>query len=425
MRTLICGLCLLPGVMFGVPAPTFYKDVLPILQNHCQTCHRPGEAAPMSLLTYKDARPWAKAMREAVLLKKMPPWYADPRYGKFHNDRSLPQRDIDTLVAWAESGAAEGDAKDAPPRAEFPEGWSAGTPDLVLEMPEEFHIPASGTIPYQHFVIPTHFTEAKWVRIAELRPGNRALVHHALIFVRPPGSRYMADAKPGEAFVPKQDWRVGRTPYDEFLDIYVPGVTPQILPPNEAKLIQPGSDLIFQVHYTANGKPGVDRSKIGLTFAKEPPRNRVYTLAVATDKFVLPPGAPDTEVESKFVLQTGATLISMNPHMHLRGKSFEYRIVLPGGETETLLRVPHYLFAWQMPYILEKPLPLPKGTRIECTAHFDNSPNNPLNPDPSAEVRWGDQSWEEMMVGFMDIAFDSKMDLLDLFRPAKRASGGD
>ena len=275
MRTLICGLCLLPGVVFGAPAPTFYKDVLPILQNHCQTCHRPGEAAPMSLLTYKDARPWAKAMREAVLLKKMPPWYADPHYGKFHNDRSLPQRDIDTLVAWAESGAAEGDAKDAPPPAEFPEGWSAGTPDLVLEMPEEFHIPASGTIPYQHFVIPTHFTEAKWVRIAELRPGNRALVHHALIFVRPPGSRYMADAKPGEAFVPKQDWRVGRTPYDEFLDIYVPGVTPQVLPPNEAKLIQPGSDLIFQVHYTANGKPGVDRSKIGLTFAKEPPRNRV------------------------------------------------------------------------------------------------------------------------------------------------------
>jgi|SRR5579863_76245 len=427
MRVAICVLSVFTSaVAFGFSAPpTFYKDVMPILQKNCQGCHRPGEAAPMSFLTYKDARPWAKAMREAVLLKKMPPWYADPHYGKFRNDRSLAQKDIDALVAWADGGAAAGDAADASTPLEFPEGWGAGKPDLVLEMPQEFHIPASGTIPYQHFVLPTGFQEDKWVRIAELRPGNRAVVHHALIFVRPPGSKYMVEAKPGEPFVAKQDWRIGRSPYDEFLDIYVPGVTPQILKPGEAKLIKAGSDLIFQIHYTTNGKPAVDRSKIGLTFASEPPVKRVYTLAVATDKFVIPPGAPDVEVESKFVLQSDVTVVSMNPHMHLRGKSFEYRVVLPTGEPETLLRVPHYLFAWQMPYILAQPLVLPKGTRIECTAHFDNSPNNPLNPDPSAEVRWGDQSWEEMMVGFMDVAFDAHLDPIDLFRPRRPASGGE
>lgn len=425
MRARICWAFLLAGAAYGAPAPTFYKDVLPILQKNCQGCHRPGEAAPMSFLTYADVRPWAKAIREAVLLRKMPPWYADPHYGKFRNDRALAQSDIDTLAAWTDGGAVEGDAKDALPPIDFSEGWSAGKPDLVIEMPEEFHVPPSGTVPYQHFVLPTGFKEDKWVRIAELRPGNRAVVHHALIFVRPPGSRYMADAKPGEAFVPKQDWRIGRSPYDEFLDIYVPGVTPQILKPGEAKLIKAGSDLIFQIHYTTNGKPAVDRSKIGLTFAGEPPAKRVYTLAVATDRFVIPPGAPDYEVQSKFVLQSDASLISMNPHMHLRGKSFEYRVILPSGEDETLLRVSHYLFAWQMPYILTKPLLLPKGTRIECTAHFDNSPNNPTNPDPKAEVRWGDQSWEEMMVGFMDVAFDAHLDPMDLYRPRRQAAGGE
>ena len=251
------------------------------------------------------------------------------------------------------------------------------------------------------------------------------MVHHALIFVRPPGSKYFADAKPGEAFVPKQDWRFGRTPYDEFLDIYVPGVRPQILPQGEAKFIKAGSDLIFQVHYTTNGKPGVDRCKIGLTFSKEPPAKRVYTLAVATDKFVIPPGAPDTEVQSKFTLQQDVTVVSMNPHMHLRGKSFDYHVIFPDGREETLLRVPNYIFFWQMPYILTDPLALPRGTRIECTAHFDNSPNNPRNPDPKGEVRWGDQSWEEMMVGFMDVAFDAHIDVMDLFRPRKQASGGE
>jgi hypothetical protein len=407
------------------PQVTFYRDVLPVLRKNCQRCHRPGEAAPMSFLTYKDTRPWAKAMREAVLLKKMPPWYADPQIGSFLNDRSLMKQEIDTLVAWAESGALEGDPKDAPTPASFPEGWSAGVPDLVLEMPQEFSVPASGTIPYQHFVIPTGFQEDRWVRIAELRPGSRAHVHHALIFVRPPGSKYMLDAKPGEPFVPKADWRIGRSIYDEFLDIYVPGVTPQVLKPDQAKLIKAGSDLIFQVHYTANGKPAVDRSKIGLTFTKKPPAERVYTLAVATDRFVIPPGDADHKVESKMVLQEKATVVSMNPHMHLRGKSFEYRVVLPSGEARTLLRVPKYLFNWQMPYILDKPLALPVGTRIECTAYFDNSPNNPNNPDPTKEVRWGDQSWEEMMVGFMDVAFDPRLDPIQLFRSNKPASGGE
>jgi hypothetical protein len=374
---------------------TFNKDVAPILKKNCQGCHRPGEAAPMSLLTYQEARPWAAAIREAVILKRMPPWYADPHFGKFSNDRSLSKADIDTLVSWANAAAPEGDPKLAPKPIAFVDGWNIGTPDLVLEMLEEHQIPASGTIKYEYFTIPTKFTEDKWVQMAEVRPGNRALVHHVIAFVKAPRK-------------PDDDPKAKRN--TEFLVGYAPGSVPEVMEPGQAKLIKAGSEIEFQVHYTANGTAGVDRSKVGLIFAKEPPRERVMTIQASERKFVIPAGAPNHEVQARFTLKRDSTLTSLFPHMHLRGKDFEYRVALPNGETQTLLKVPDYSFGWQLSYTLAQPLRLPKGSVIECTAHYDNSINNKYNPDASKEVRWGDQSWEEMMIGFFNVAFDAKID---------------
>jgi hypothetical protein len=394
--TLLTMAPLLAASRTGNAPVTFSKDVAPILQKSCQTCHRPGEAAPMPLLTYKQARPWAAAIREAVALKRMPPWYADPHYGTFSNDRSLTKAEIDTLVAWADGGAPEGDPSVAPKAAQFVDGWNIGEPDLILEMPEEYTIPASGTVAYQYFTIPTKFTEDKWVQMAEVRPGNRALVHHVIAYVKAP-------RKPEDEGKSKKDSK-------EFLVGFAPGSVPEVMAPGRAKLIKAGSEIEFQVHYTANGSAGVDRSKVGLIFAKEPPRERVMTLAARNDKFAIPAGDSNFQVESKYTLTRDSTLTSLFPHMHLRGKDFEYRLTLPGGEPRTLLKVPGYSFSWQLQYSLAEPIEVPKGSVIECTAHFDNSANNKYNPDPSKEVRWGDQSWEEMMIGFFDVAFDAKID---------------
>jgi len=400
-------------------AVTFHKDVLPVLQKNCQGCHRPGEAAPMAFLSYEQTRPWAKAIREAVLLKRMPPWFADPAHGAFRNNRSLSRAEIDTLVAWADSGAREGDPKDAPPAKEFLTGWNIGQPDLVFEMPQEFQVPAAGTIEYQYVVVPTKFTEDRWVEQVEARPGNRALVHHIVAFVRRPDSKWLRAAKPGLPFEPASRDDGGNTDA-EFLIGFAPGSMPEVLKPGQAKLIPAGADIVFQLHYTANGKAGADRSRIGLIFAKEAPAERVLTIAAQNGKFVIPPGAPNHKVDASLELGADVTLTAMLPHMHLRGKSFEFRAVYPDGRTEVLLRVPRYSFNWQLSYYLEQPKLLPKGTRVECTAHFDNSANNPYNPDPAREVLWGDQSWEEMMIGFFDISFARDMELKKLFPERKK-----
>jgi hypothetical protein len=424
----MCGIASLAAT--NAPSVTFTKDVVPVLQKNCQGCHRPGEAAPFSLLTYEQARPWAKAMKEAVLLKKMPPWFADPHYGKFSNDRSLSQKEIDILAAWADAGAPQGDPKDLPAPVKFVEGWRIPTPDVVFEMPRDFEIPAAGTIDYQYIVVPTGFQKDQWVQLAEARPGNRVLVHHIIAFIREPGSKWLKDAKPGVPFVPKKH-EDGKDDADdglgEFLVGYAPGTLPEVLAPGQAKLVKAGSDVVFQMHYTANGKSGTDRSKVGFVFAKEPPKQRVFTLASANGKFKIPPGDGNHRVDSSFELGTDVTLTAMLPHMHLRGKDFEYRVIYPTGETETILRVPNYSFSWQLSYYPVKPIVLPKGTKIDCTAHFDNSPNNPANPDATKEVTYGDQSWEEMMIGFFNVAFDAKMPLKNLFPEKKdeKKAGGD
>jgi len=401
-------------------APTFYKDVLPVLQNNCQSCHRAGEAAPMPLMTYQDARPWAKAIKQAVLTKKMPPWFADPEFGHFSNDRTLAAADVDTLAKWVDGGAPAGNAKDAPKPVEFTEGWNIGKPDVILEMPAEYQVPANGTIEYQHFIVPTGFTEDKWVQVVELRPGNRAVVHHAAVFVRPPESRWLRQVKAGEAASGKQA-EAGLGLAEELLDFHVPGSVPHRLPPGQAKLIKAGSDLVFQMHYTANGKPATDRTRIGIVFAKQPPRERIFTLQIANRGFVIPPGDADYAVDAKLTVQDNARIVALNPHMHLRGKSFEFRVAAPGSDPKVLLRVPRYDFSWQLQYYLSEPLQLAAGARIECTAHYDNSPNNKFNPDATKEVRWGDQSWEEMMVGTADVAIDAAMNPMDLYRPKRAA----
>ena len=410
------------GLLFGslacaasvpVPSVTFNKDVLPILQKECQSCHRPGEVAPMSFLTYQDTRPWAKAIRGAVLTKKMPPWFADPAYGHFANERKLSESQVNTLVRWADSGAPEGAAKDRPEPVAFVDGWNIGQPDKTYELPKPYLVPAEGTIEYTYYVIPTGFTKDTWVAAAEVRPGNRAVLHHVIAFVRPPGSTWMQDAVPGEPFVPGHGRRGGGSMSAiENLVGYAPGLQPQRfdLGGGAAKLLPAGADIVLQMHYTANGKAATDVTKIGLIFAKTPPQRRLITMNATNASFKIPAGDGNYEAHSQITLQDASELVWLMPHMHLRGKDFEFRAVYPTGETETLLKVPRFDFNWQLAYEEGKPLVLPKGTRIECTAHFDNSVNNPANPNPNIEVRWGDQSWEEMMIGWIGVVIDAKAD---------------
>ena len=378
----------------AAPAPTFYRDVLPVLQAHCQECHRPGEVAPMPFLTYSQVRPWAKAIRTAVTTRKMPPWFADPCCGKFSNDRSLSAAERETLANWADTGAAQGDPHDAPPPRTWLDGWNLPeTPGKILGMAHAFEVPAQGAVEYQYFIVPTGFTADRWVTAAEVRPGNRAVVHHIVVYIREPGDT----------------WSHGPTKND-MLTIYTPGSTPDLLPPGMAKFIKAGSDLVLEIHYTPNGKRTADLTQVGMVFAASPPQKRVLTLQMTNGTFVIPPGDPDYRATVWGTLPNDALLLGFFPHMHLRGKAFEYTRIREDGQPETLLRVSPFDFYWQLSYRLAKPMPLPKGTRLEWIGHFDNSANNARNPDPKAEVRYGEQSWEEMMVGFFDVAVDPQVD---------------
>ena len=433
MRTLAASLLITGGLWAGTTEPstvTFNKQVLPVLQSRCQECHRPGEAAPFSMLTYKDARPWAKAMKEAVLSKKMPPWFADPTVGHFSNDRRLTPEETQTLVSWVDQGAMEGDPKDAPPPVHFADGWTIGKPDVIYEMPVEYTVPAKGTVEYTYFLVPKAFTENKWIDKIEVRPGARSVVHHVVMYTRPQGSKFLEKLKPGVAWVEPEDKEPPKREADsgegqfylgdfEIISVYVPGGVAYQTAPDQARFVKAGSDLIFQMHYTANGKATADRTRVGIIFAKQPPRERVVNTFIMNTRFRIPPGAPDQVVDATVTLNRDATLLNFFPHMHLRGKAFEYRVTYPDGRSETLFRMPKYNFNWQLTYQLAQPLKLPKGTVITAVAHYDNSPNNPYNPDPAKEVFWGDQSWEEMLAGFVDFAIPVNADPNDLAVPKK------
>ena len=366
----------------------------------------------MPFLTYADARPWAKSIREQVISRKMPPWFADPAYGHFANDRSLSRSEIDTIAEWVTAGAPAGDPKDAPPPREWPQGWNIGTPGAVFEMPRAFPVPAHGAVDYQYLILPTHFTEDRWVQRVEVRPGNRSSVHHAVVYIREPGSKWLEGEPSQTTFsVPLAK---GFTTSD-ILMVYTPGNGFDEWKPGVAKRIRAGSDLVLQMHYTASGQAMEDRTRVGMVFAKEQPKQAVLSLQMGNDRFVIPPGDSNYRVQVSGTLPNDALLISMFPHMHLRGKTFEYLIAGPNGRVETLLKVNHYDFQWQLNYRLAEPRPIKAGTRLEWVGYFDNSPNNPHNPDPAAEVRYGEQSWEEMMIGFFDVVVDSEMDKLKFF----------
>jgi hypothetical protein len=415
--------------------PTFHKDVLPILQKHCQGCHRPGEIGPMSLLTYKDARPWAKSIKAAVSQGKMPPWHADPAYGHFVNDRRLSKTEAETLTAWVDTGAKEGNAKDAPAPLTFPQGWTIGKPDMVVEMPNDFVVPAQGTVDYSWIVIPTGLTEDKWIDKIEVRPGERSVVHHAVLYIREPGSGFMKAAKPGVPFVPpgrkgtpekQPDRGVGiwefqaNAPGVQILAIYVPGGQAYTVKPGQGRLVKAGSDLVLQMHYTANGKEARDRTKVGMVFAKEQPKERVFHTFLANPWLRIPPGDGNFKVTAVTTIANDVAIQSLTPHMHLRGKAFQYRLIYPDGKDEILLKVPRYDFNWQITYELPEPKKAPAGSKLECIAWFDNSPNNPHNPDPKMEVPWGDQSWEEMLAGFVDFVVPVDFQPTDLIRAKKK-----
>jgi len=390
---------------------TFNKDVLPILQKNCQNCHRPGEVTPMSLLTYTDARPWAKSIKAAVTTKKMPPWFADPRYGHFLNQRTLSDTEISTLVAWADSGAAEGDAKDKPAPLTFTEGWNI-RPDLIVKMPKPFHLPAKGTINYKYILVKANFPEDMWVTAAEMRPGNPKVVHHGKVWVRPPGSQWLAKAEPGEAYEQETQRDImGRNQMADGNDIlgkFNPGLGSQEFTiDSAAKFVPKGSDLVFEMHYTASGVETEDVSQIALEVAKNPPERRYFfSTGPTAGNLVIASNDGNAEVVSEVTVGLdNAKLVYAQPHMHLRGKDMELRAIYPTGEMQILLNS-KWNFDWQLGYDFEKPIPLPKGTRLIAISHFDNSPNNPNNPDPAKEVRWGFQNWEEMSNCFVGLTIN-------------------
>jgi len=393
----------LPGTDASNPAKsaarnvTFTKDVAPIFFKSCAECHRPGEVAPFSVMSYKDVRPWAKSIREKVVSKEMPPWHADPNHGEFLNDRRLKQAEIDTIAAWVDGGVKEGDAKDLPPAPKFTEGWAIGKPDATISVPEQ-KIPAEGVIKYQYLTVPTNFTEDRWITAAEIRSTGRSAVHHVIVFIQeagndstaPNGNNLLAGVAPGE-----QPAR------------YLNGT---------GKKIPAGAKFIFQMHYTPNGKAMTDVTTIGLKFAKEPPPHAIHTRPVLNTGFKIPAGAPSHEVKAAYTFREDVHMTSLMPHMHLRGKDMEIKATFADGTQKILLRVPRYDFNWQTYYVPKSPIAIPKGTKIEVTAHFDNSSANKFNPDPSKEVRWGDQTWEEMMIGWLSYYVDAP-------QPAKPVAG--
>jgi mono/diheme cytochrome c family protein len=411
---------------------TFNKDVAPIMFKSCAQCHRPGEAAPFSVLSYKEARPWAKSIREKVVNREMPPWHADPHVGQWANDSRLSQKEIETITAWVDGGANEGDAKDLPPTPQFTTGWAIGKPDVIIEMPEDCTVEASGPDEYQYFEVPTNFTEDKYVQMAEARPGNRKIVHHIIAFIVPPGQANMSKV-PKEQRDKAMEMSLQNSPFyrdgklirlkkdqpvyndgseippgmgdsvDNFLAAYAPGSTYGFWKPGTAKKVPAGATIRFQVHYSkVAGTVQKDRSMVGMIFAKEPPQQVIRTRGASNIYFQIPAGAERHKASSVWTPLTDITVYSLLPHMHYRGVGIEFDVTYPNGKKEKILNVPNYSFAWQMSYDPKTPLYIPAGSKIEVIGYFDNSAKNKFNPDPTQTVRYGEPTYDEMLIGFLD-----------------------
>jgi len=443
MRPLYCAAVLLIAISaFAADSQpgssvTFYKDVLPVVQKHCQTCHRPGQAGPMSFLTYETTRPWAKAIKEAVLLRKMPPWFADPQIGHFLNDPSLPRADVETLARWADSGASAGDPKDAPPAIQWPEGWQI-QPDVIVEGPttEVPAHPKNNVIDWITMTIPSGFTKDTWVTSIEIKPEHPEVTHHICVGFNPhsdeaqyfvPLWKSKPRAEDGSALPDNGvtfDGGGGQKPGMRTVeDCYLPGnVINDFRPLHAAKLIPAGSDIGLSLHYTPNGTALMDHVRIGFTIAKQPPQRRYVSLhgTAPTDPklFAIPPHDPNWQSPPYEVTFTeNVDLVLMMPHMHARGKDMSFELEYPDGRKETVLSIPHYNFNWQIGY--QTSISVPKGTKLRVSAHFDNSANNPANPNPDRTVYYGEMTWEEMMMPFFSVVTTADIDRKSILSSSK------
>lgn len=384
------------------------------------------------MMSYDEVRPWAKAIRGAVVSRKMPPWFADPQHGQFANETRLTEAEIATVNTWVSAGAPAGNASDAPPPRKYSNGWKIGQPDLVVEIPTGFPIPKAGSVDYVWMATDLGLKEDRWIEKVEVRPGARAAVHHALVIAREPNSSYRRDVQPG-AWKSRPEVEPKSRPAQsdrghfalgskmggaELIGDYVPNGDPYIAEPGQARLVKAGSHLLFQMHYTPNGQETIDRTQVGIVFAKTPPRERLVNNAVVNGTLRIPPGAANHQVDAVVTLQSDARLGAFGPHMHLRGKAMRFELLRPGAEPETLLYVPAYDFNWQLKYQPRQWVQVRKGDQLRVTAWYDNSPNNKSNPDPTKEVFWGDQSWSEMLFAFFDYVIPADADPLDLVRPA-------
>ena len=415
-------------------APTFNKDIAPILFANCTSCHRPGEIAPMSLLTFKDARPWAKAMAAKVTDGTMPPWHADPAYGHFANERRLTDEQKSMITRWANAGAPEGKLGELPPAPTYAEGWNIGKPDVVLSMQEDYPIPATGTVPYEYLEVPANFAEDRWIQAWEIKPGDRLAVHHIIVSTkapepsadapRPPaappaaapagprplpvfsfaGGTQIPAGQTGGAQLPA-DQRTAPGPNDRprprgtgpSIGGYVPGNSIRVFPEGMAMRLPAGYSLVLQMHYTPYGKATTDRTKMALKFATAPPKTVLNTAALINGGLHIPAGAANQEIDAEMTINRDVMLYSMVPHTHVRGIKWFYEAVYPDGKKEVILSVPKYDFNWQHEYVFKEPLKLPAGTKLQAKAWYNNSTTNKSNPDATKEVWWGDQTWEEMM----------------------------
>jgi mono/diheme cytochrome c family protein len=382
-----CALDLEAPVAATAATPTYHREISRIMQAHCVECHREGGLGPFALESHEDLEEHAGMIRKQVERGAMPPWFAAPgAHGIFSNDRSMPEADKSVLLTWLKSGRPPGDPAEAPLARKFPEGWTVGTPDVVFQIPQAIAIKAEGTMPYQKRVVETAFAEDRWVQGYEILPTAPEVVHHVIVKVHSKGSA-IRERGEGE---------------EGFFAAYVPGNSHRMLPPGFAKRLPAGSRLSFQIHYTPNGKATTDQVKIGLIFAKEAPRNEVHVAAVAQPRLNIPPGEANHLENKRQVIPVNMNITAFMAHMHVRGKSFKYELTTPDGKTETLLDIPRYDFNWQLQYDYAQPKFIPRGSTMIITAVFDNSSGNPANPDPTKTVRWGDQTYDEMMIGYVE-----------------------
>lgn len=449
------AVCAVPASAQQTAAPTYSKEIAPILYANCTSCHRAGEIAPMSLITYKEARPWAKAIATRVANGTMPPWHADPAHGTFSNARMLSELQKQTIARWVAAGAPEGNAADLPAAPVYADGWNIGQPDVVLSMQEDYPIPATGEVAYQYLEVPANFAEDRFIQAWEIRPGDRQAVHHIIVSARPPqavveaqmkrqqqamlqrmfgappANAPAANAAPrpqppfgfaccveipagqsgGRPLPPEQrkdpgpNYRPRPAGTGPSMGGYVPGGSIRVFPEGMAMRLPAGYSFVFQMHYTTYGKATTDRSTIALKFAKTAPKTILNTMALINASLSIPPRAANHLVENEMTFNRDTLLYSLVPHTHVRGKGWHYEATYPDGRKEVILSVPKYDFNWQHEYVFAQPLQLPAGTRLHAKAWYDNSPANKSNPDPNQQVTWGDQTWEEMMYTSITFSF--------------------